>query len=218
MHRIAYIVDCGFFTKKFKLINGKFPSANEVETYIVSIQTYIQKKYVSGPSEIYRIFFYDCPPFEKKLTNPIDQSILDLSQTKSFKDNKKLQNSLKQKAYFALRLGQLNLSGNEWEQWNVGKWKMPDLVKRKIKPKDLYPSLQQKGVDMRMGLDIASITSKRLCTKLVLLSGDTDMIPAMKMARKEGVHVFLHTFDQGVSSLMASHSDVIIKHQDLKSD
>ena len=161
----------------------------------------------------------DCQPLEKKLTNPIDKSILDLAQSFSFKDNKNLQNYLQRKAYFALRFGELNIQGSKkdnWSQWDIKKWKMPDLINRKIEANDLYPFLQQKGVDMKIGLDIASITSKKLCTKLVLLSGDTDMIPAMKMARKEGVHVFLHTFNKSISNLMASHSDVIIKHHDLK--
>ena len=80
--------------------------------------------------------------------------------------------------------------------------------------KDLTPEITQKGVDMRMGLDIASITSKKLCTKIVLLSGDTDMIPAMKLARKEGVHVFLHVF-QNAHHAMAAHSDIIVKHCEL---
>ena len=209
-----------FLLKNSKLLQKIFPTADDVEKYIHSIQGYIQEKYISGPSEIYRIFFYDCEPLEKKFTNPIDKSILDLAQSSSFKDNKNLQNYLQRKAYFALRFGELNIQGRKkdnWSQWDIKKWKMPDLINRKIEANDLYPSLQQKGVDMKIGLDIASITSKKLCIKLVLLSGDTDMIPAMKMARKEGVHVFLHTFDKSISNLMASHSDVIIKHHDLKS-
>ena len=69
---------------------------------------------------------------------------------------------------------------------------------------------------MKMGLDIASMTSKKLCTKIVLLSGDTDMIPAMKFARKEGVHVFLHTFNPSAHNTMAAHTDIIVKHRELK--
>ena len=68
---------------------------------------------------------------------------------------------------------------------------------------------------MRMGLDIANITSKKLCTKIVLLSGDTDMIPAMKLARKEGVHVFLHTFHPSAHNAMVAHADIIVKHSEL---
>ena len=56
--------------------------------------------------------------------------------------------------------------------------------------------------------------------KLVLISGDTDMIPAMKTARKEGVHVYWHSMDDGKygSNLdLATHSDVVISNKLLKS-
>ena len=66
MDKIAYIVDGGFFIKKFKTITKVFPTADAVEKYIHSIQKYIQEKYLSGPSEIYRIFFYDCQPLENE--------------------------------------------------------------------------------------------------------------------------------------------------------
>lgn len=68
---------------------------------------------------------------------------------------------------------------------------------------------------MRIGLDISNITAKKLCTKLVLFSEDSDMIPAMKMARKEGVHVFLHTFNRYPFLKMWPHADVVIKDDSL---
>lgn len=77
-------------------------------------------------------------------------------------------------------------------------------------------AVTQKGVDMRIGLDIANITAKKLCTKLVLFSNDADMIPAMKMARKEGVHVFLHTFNRSPLLKMWPHADVVVKDDDLQ--
>lgn len=65
---------------------------------------------------------------------------------------------------------------------------------------------------MKMGLDIASITTKKLCTKLVLISGDTDMIPAMKTARKEGVQVYWSAmgFNEYEKLDFATHSDFVI--------
>ena len=84
---------------------------------------------------------------------------------------KKFHDKMKRKNFFALRMGQLRFQG--WEQSTQNKlnyWR---------------PKIRQKGVDMRIGLDIASITAKKLCTKLVLISGDTDMIPAMKTAEKK---------------------------------
>src|SRR5690606_8909702 len=46
--------------------------------------------------------------------------------------------------------------------------------------------LRQKGVDMRIGLDIAALTLKRFVGTIVLVSGDSDFVPAAKLARREG--------------------------------
>jgi uncharacterized LabA/DUF88 family protein len=54
---------------------------------------------------------------------------------------------------------------------------------------DFKPQLEQKGVDMRIGLDIATLSTDRRVDEIVLVSADTDMIPAMKHARKSGLHV-----------------------------
>jgi uncharacterized LabA/DUF88 family protein len=44
---------------------------------------------------------------------------------------------------------------------------------------------------MRIGIDVATLTLKRLVDRIILISGDTDMIPAMKLARREGAQVVL---------------------------
>jgi uncharacterized LabA/DUF88 family protein len=62
-------------------------------------------------------------------------------------------------------------------------------------PRDVFPSIQQKGVDMRIGMDVAALAIKRLVERIILFSGDTDMIPAMKLARREGLQVFVVKLD-----------------------
>jgi uncharacterized LabA/DUF88 family protein len=39
---------------------------------------------------------------------------------------------------------------------------------------------------MRIGLDIASMTLKHQVDTLVLVTGDSDFVPAAKLARREG--------------------------------
>ena len=53
--------------------------------------------------------------------------------------------------------------------------------------------MAQKGVDIRIGLDIAWISLKRVVDVLVLVTGDSDFVPVMKFARKEGLKVYLET-------------------------
>jgi uncharacterized LabA/DUF88 family protein len=46
---------------------------------------------------------------------------------------------------------------------------------------------RQKGTDMRIGLDIASVAYKKQVDQIVLVAGDSDFVPAAKLARREGI-------------------------------
>lgn len=65
-------------------------------------------------------------------------------------------------------------------------------------------------VSVRLGLDIAAITLKGHADVLVLVAGDSDFVPAMKFARREGAQVFLVTLGHSVRAEMLEHSDLII--------
>jgi uncharacterized LabA/DUF88 family protein len=69
-----------------------------------------------------------------------------------------------------------------------------ELLKRQIAVEDLTErdvmlSLKQKGVDIRIGIDISSLTYKRHVDRIVLISGDGDFVPAAKLARRKGIDV-----------------------------
>lgn len=44
---------------------------------------------------------------------------------------------------------------------------------------------------MRIGIDVATLSLKKQVDRIILISGDRDMIPAIKLARREGVQVIL---------------------------
>ena len=44
---------------------------------------------------------------------------------------------------------------------------------------------------MRIGLDIASLAYEKQVNQLVLISGDSDFVPAAKLARREGIDFVL---------------------------
>ena len=44
---------------------------------------------------------------------------------------------------------------------------------------------------MKIGVDIASLSLKRFVDKIVLISGDSDFVPAAKLARREGIDFVL---------------------------
>ena len=67
--------------------------------------------------------------------------------------------------------------------------------------------LRQKGVDMRIGLDIASLTLKRLAKTIILIAGDSDFVPAAKLARREGLQFILDPLWQSVNDDLYEHID-----------
>lgn len=67
--------------------------------------------------------------------------------------------------------------------------------------------LRQKGVDMRIGLDISTLTLKKQVDTIILVSGDSDFVPAAKLARREGMEFILDPLWQKVSDDLYEHID-----------
>lgn len=74
---------------------------------------------------------------------------------------------------------------------------------------DTRLNIMQKGVDMRIGLDIASLVERNLVTQIVLISGDSDFVPAAKYARRHGIDFVLDPMWQTVSPSLNEHVDGI---------
>jgi len=72
---------------------------------------------------------------------------------------------------------------------------------------DVTLDLRQKGVDMRIGLDIAALTLKRFVSTVVLVSGDSDFVPAAKLARREGMQFILDPLWQSINDDLFEHID-----------
>ncbi len=67
--------------------------------------------------------------------------------------------------------------------------------------------LRQKGVDMRIGIDIASIALKKQADTIILVAGDSDFVPAAKLARREGIDFILDPLWQRINSDLFEHID-----------
>jgi uncharacterized LabA/DUF88 family protein len=133
-------------------------------------------------------------------------STIDFGASPSAANNRSLQATLSRQAFFALRFGELHCEG----------WRIKKKVLKKKGPKveitaaDFEPNIRQKGVDMRIGLDIASLTLKRHADVIVLVTADSDFVPAMKFARREGAQLLLVTLGHGVREAMREHADLVI--------
>lgn len=74
---------------------------------------------------------------------------------------------------------------------------------------DVRERHQEKGVDMRVGVDMLAGASKNLYDVAVLVSGDGDLVEAVKAVKDLGKHVEVATFPKGRSDELAAAADVI---------
>ncbi len=60
---------------------------------------------------------------------------------------------------------------------------------------------------MKIGLDIASLSYKKLVDQIVLIAGDSDFVPAAKLARREGIDFILDPMWNPVNPDLHEHID-----------
>ena len=159
-------------------------------------------------SELYRIFFYDCSPLTKRVHLPVSKKSLVLAKTPEAMLRNSLHRELHSIRKVALRLGRLNESLSDWKP-------KPDAIDRWLKNPETYLprdedfaiDVTQKGVDMKLGLDVASIAFKKQADQLVLVAGDADFVPAVKLARREGMDVILDPMFGNAAPDLRQHVD-----------
>lgn len=72
------------------------------------------------------------------------------------------------------------------------------------------PDFRQKGVDMKVGLDMAWMASRNTIDKIVLVAGDSDFISPMKLVRREGILIYLYPLGNKLNEKLVEHSDFIL--------
>ena len=123
-----------------------------------------------------RVLYYDCPQYRGRQRLPVS------GKSKQFTASDKWLTDLACRELFAVRRGTLAFRG--WVPRST-----PIEERGALTDDHFRPNFEQKGVDMRIGLDIATISANGRIDRIVLLSGDTDLIPAMKHARKASLEV-----------------------------
>ena len=201
----AILVDGAFFLKRYRKCykDGKDHSPQQVAR---NMYTMIMKHVEN--EKLYRILYYDCPPLNKKAHNPITNRSIDFSKTDVFNFRTQFYSELKKLRKVALRLGTLKDRGG----WLIRPNKTKELLHNKIKIDDLeegdiFYNVTQKGVDIRIGIDIASLAYKKLVGKIILISGDSDFVPAAKLARREGIDLILDPMWQKIDDKLFEHID-----------
>ena len=205
MYKYAILIDAGFLKKKLGSQNNPV-TIEKIQTFITKLKNEINGLNNFEPL-LHRIYYYDSPPLKDKVENPLSNKPTNLGSTPLAKNNQQIIDKLKTTNYFAIRLGELAIRGWKLKHKSLKKGS----VKQKITGDDLAIDIHQKGVDMRVGLDIATLTLKKQVNAIVLVAGDSDFIPVMKFARKEGCQLMLVTLNHNVKQTMFEHSDCHIK-------
>lgn len=199
----AVLVDGGFIKKKLQERHKHFPAVAEIQTEVDRIKAHGLLKALT----LLRVYFYDAPPASGVITNPLDGKKIDLSGTANHANNTSLQQTLEMQPDFALRSGETAVHG-----WSLGSAALKSLTQkpRALVARDLVPDIEQKGVDLRIGLDIARLSLRQLVDIIVVVTGDSDMVPAFKFARREGVRVYLDHMGHGVRRELKAHADMVL--------
>ncbi len=217
------MVDGAFLLKRYprfyKTREGKFDKkiTNHCPKMVADNIYKMLHRHVKGEL-LYRIFFYDCLPITGKVHNPISEKVIDFEKTPQYTFRNELHAELKKKRKMAIRLGYIKNFNN----WQINSRATKEILsgEREIASLEAWEialQMKQTGVDMKIGLDIASLAYKRLVDKIILVTGDSDFVPAAKLARREGIDFILDPMRKRVSSDLHEHIDGIRSYVKKKS-
>lgn len=207
MIRTAILVDGAFYRKRAYTLFGDLSPAERAKELASYCHRHIKEE--KEGATLYRVFYYDCPPVNKMVYHPLLKHAIDLGKTDDFKWANDFFNELKHQRKFALRLGRL---AEEQAFFNIRPESMKKLLSGTLTldtltEKDFSLSVSQKGVDMRIGVDISSLAFKKQVDRIILISGDSDFVPAAKQARREGIDFILDPMRSPIKDDLFEHID-----------
>jgi len=208
--KTAILVDGGFYRRRaYTALGEKKPKerADELINYCWRHLSWHGEQ----TNELYRIFYYDCPPLKKQVYHPYTQKNIDLSKSEQFEWSNEFFSELKTKRKVALRMGEISeISARYVLKDNiVSKLFRHEIDIDSVTEKDFMFKADQKGVDMKIGLDIASMAYKKQVDQIVLISGDSDFVSAAKMARREGIDFILDPLFTSIKPNLIEHIDAL---------
>lgn len=208
--KTAVLVDGGFYRKRAAYLWGKkTPEKRAAELYAYCNEHLRHEKEYDPQRSLYRIFYYDCPPLAKTVYHPLLKRGIDFRQSETYSWTNTFFDELKKHRKVALRLGELSddfasfqLNAPQLKALGNGKINFSDLSEN-----DFHITFHQKGVDMKIGIDIASLSYKKQVDQIILIAGDSDFVPAAKLARREGVDFVLDPLGADIKDNLFEHID-----------
>lgn len=187
MSRVALLIDGGHLRVLARMANKNYNPDFVEQIAFASL---------AADENLLRALYYDCAPFNGTVTLPVT------GEEKVFDQPDHWLRNLAKRDLFAIRRGVLKFRG--WEPKAVP---VPPQVPT---DDDFIPNFEQKGVDMRIGLDVAAFCVSRSVDRIALITNDTDCVPAMKYARRGGLQTAIVKLPNGsVASELKYHADYI---------
>lgn len=221
----AILVDGAFFLRRFSHV---FPDHSRADPQSVAhglgllaywhlvqrigaseVMEHIAKHDLLAESrQFYRLFFYDCQPLTKRMHTPLDKKSVNFGKSPEAVFRLELHRQILKLRKVALRLGRLN---------DTSRWRLSEKATARLIDEagsfvptdaDFEVDTKQKGVDMRLGLDVASLAFKGQVDQIVIVAADADFVPAAKLARREGIDVILDRMgDRRAATDLIEHVD-----------
>ena len=207
--RTAILVDGGYYRVRARSLWGDKSAKDRAKEIYDYCMLHITQP--SEPRDLYRIFYYDCPPMTREIVHPLTGKTIDYSSLPGTKWSNELYLAIAEHRKVAVRMGELAASTATFVLKDSA---LKDLITKKktiddLTEKDFRMDVKQKGVDMRIGLDVASLANDRLVDQIVLIAGDSDFLPVAKMARRSGVDFILDPMKQFTKQNLRNHVDGI---------
>jgi uncharacterized LabA/DUF88 family protein len=165
------------------LIDGGYLRVKARKAHKVYDPAFIEKLAINckgKDEELFRVLYYDCAPYMGTVKLPVSGT------NHTFSGSDAWLHELSRKDLFAVRRGVLKFRGYKPKTTPVTATPAAPLTDA-----DFTPDFEQKGVDMRIGLDIAAYAANRAVERIVLVSNDTDCVPALKYGRRAGLQTVL---------------------------
>lgn len=118
--------------------------------------------HLANGKQLLRTYYYHCMPYKDKVPTA--------EQIKRFNNMQRFITSLEYLDRYKVRLGKLEYRGQD---------------------SDGAPIYQQKRVDILLGCDLVLLAAKRQIGTAIIVTGDSDFIPAIDVAINEGVEIEL---------------------------
>lgn len=201
--KVSVLMDGGFVVPRLRRFHNRHARSADVRSLASDILDS-----VPGAS-LYRVLYYDADPYEGTHKRPLSSARINFSTTPLALHRAELLRRIELSRDFAVRRGELVFRG--WRLRSQAQARVSGHPPPPVSSNDFVPHFVQKGVDMRIGLDIAALALKRLVDTVVLVTGDADLAPAMRFARREGLRVGLCPLGfEGVRPELPAHADFIV--------